>query len=374
MSPTNLIQSSSLPWLMATGLLLGALHAMEPGHAKTLIASFVVATRGSVPQAVLLGMSAAISHSLLIWVLAGAALYFGDRFIGDEIEPWLQLASGIVIVIIGLTMIWRLQRRGSATRHGAGPRGGQLIETGNGAVELTVEDGVAAEFRLCFYDTQMRVVPAPAAAAASVRTVRPDGTAQVFAFSPRGEHLVSTDPIPEPHEFEAVLSLPHGDHTHDHMVAFAEPHGHGHGHHPHGHPHPHPHPHDHEQHRLADAHADAHARQIAGRFDGRPVTTGQIAWFGLSSGLIPCPAALTMLLVCLRLKRITLGIGLVGAFSFGLAVTLVALGVVASLGVKSAARYLPGLDRWTGDLPYLSGAMVIAVGVFMGVSGFSHLG
>ena len=68
-------------------LLLGALHALEPGHAKTLIASFVVATRGSVPQAVLLGQPAAISHFLLIWVLAGTALYFVNEFIGDELEP-----------------------------------------------------------------------------------------------------------------------------------------------------------------------------------------------------------------------------------------------------------------------------------------------
>ncbi len=263
MNPTDLIESSSLLWLMGTGLVLGALHALEPGHAKTMIASFVVATRGSVPQAVLLGLSAAFSHSVLIWVLAGAALYFGDRYIGDDVEPWLQLGSGVVIVGIGLTMIWRLARTDQeAHRHGG-----------------------------------------------------------------------------------------HGDdHHHDHA------HGHDHGH-------------DHG----GDAHARSHARQIEQRFDGRAVTTRQIALFGLSSGLMPCPAALTMLLVCLRLKRIALGIGLVTAFSLGLAVTLVSLGVIAALGVAHASRRLAGFDRWTGLLPYVSGALVIGVGVFMGVSGFLHL-
>ena len=69
-----------------------------------------------------------------------------------------------------------------------------------------------------------------------------------------------------------------------------------------------------------------------------------------------------------------LGIDLVTAFSLGLAATLVGLGVVASLGVVQASHRLPGLDRWAGLLPYLSGALVIGVGVFMGVSSFSHLG
>ena len=89
---------------------------------------------------------------------------------------------------------------------------------------------------------------------------------------------------------------------------------------------------------------------------------------------MPCPAALTMLLLCLRLKRVVLGVGLVTAFSVGLAFTLVGLGVVASLGVRHASRHLPTFDRWSAILPYFSGALVIGVGVFMSVSGFSNLG
>ena len=355
--PATLIGSSSLPWLMGTGLVLGALHALEPGHAKTMIASFVIATRGSVKQAVLLGLSAAISHSLLVWILAAAALYFGDRYIGDDAEPWLQLASGLLIVAIGATMIARLGRRGSAHIHPhAGPRGGQTVETGDGLAELTVfEDGVPPEFRLFFYDRARRPVPPPEAPV-TLATVRPDSTRQLFAFTPQGLSLVSTTSIPEPHEFEAVLTLPHGSHTHDHVLAFTE---HAHHHH---------HDHDHE-----DAHTRAHAHQIAHRLDGRTVTTRQVVAFGLGSGLMPCPAALTMLLVCLRLKRLVLGAGLVTAFSAGLAITLVSLGIVAALGVRHASRRLPAFDRWSGALPYASAALIVAVGVFMGVSGYSRL-
>lgn len=377
MNPDILIQSSSIVWLLATGLLLGALHALEPGHAKTMIASFVVATRGSVPQAVLLGLSAAFSHSMLIWVLAGGALYFGDQYIGDDVEPWLQLGSGIVIVGIGVAMIWRLSRGGTArVASGSGPQGGRLIAVHDGVVELAVfEDGVPPEFRIFCYDVQLHRTTLPPAKTVSVRTIRPNGATQTFAFVSRGACLVSTDPIPEPHAFEAVMSLSHGDHTHEHVLAFHEEHEHAHENHGHHHQHDHDHAHhdNAQNHHGRDAHAEAHARQIARRFDGRSVTTRQIALFGLSSGLMPCPAALTMLLVCLRLKKIVLGVGLVTAFSLGLAITLVSLGVVAAIGVKHASRRLERFDRWVGIMPYVSGALIIGVGVIMGVSGFSLL-
>lgn len=52
-----------------------------------------------------------------------------------------------------------------------------------------------------------------------------------------------------------------------------------------------------------DAHQRAHAQEINRRFDGRQVTTGQIVLFGLTGGLIPCPASITVLLICLQLKK-----------------------------------------------------------------------
>ena len=373
MDPASLIGTASLPWLMATGLVLGALHALEPGHAKTMIASFVVATRGSVKQAVLLGLSAAISHSLLIWILAGAALYFGDRYIGDDAEPWLQVASGVIIVAIGATLLIRLGARGTTRLHSqAGLQGGQTVETGDGLAELCVFDqGRIPELRLFFYDHHRRPVPPPEPETVSVQTIRPDGSSQHLMFAASGASLVSTIPIQGPPEFEAVLSLLHGGHAHQHVLAF----GHGYDHyHDHGHAHDHDHSCDHARHNHdEDAHARAHARQIERRLDGRAVTTRQVVLFGLSSGLMPCPAALTMLLVCLRLKRLILGAGLVTAFSLGLAITLVSLGVVAALGVAHASRRLPALDRWVGFLPYCSGALIVGIGIFMGVSGYARL-
>jgi len=269
---TDLIQHSSLVWLMATGLLLGGLHALEPGHAKTMMASFIVATRGTARQAALLGVSAALSHSVLIWVLAAIALYTGNAFIGDDAEPWLQFGSGVLIAAIGVSMAWRHMQ---------------------------------------------------------TRTV-------------------------------VVTSVDAHDHEHHHD----DDHDHGHHHHPGSH--------DHGS-LTVDAHTRAHARQLEKTLASGPVTTRQIILFGFSGGLMPCPAALTMLLVCLRLKKVALGVGLVTSFSVGLAIVLVALGVVASIGVRHASRHLPRFERVAEWLPYVSSLIVVAVGVFMAVSGYRHL-
>src|SRR6266511_4801869 len=75
-----LARGSAHAWLfIPTAIFLGALHGLEPGHSKTMMAAFIVAIRGTIPQAPLLGLSAAISHSLLIWVLAAAALKYGSQ-------------------------------------------------------------------------------------------------------------------------------------------------------------------------------------------------------------------------------------------------------------------------------------------------------
>ena len=95
-------------WLfLPAAILLGALHGLEPGHSKTMMAAFIVAIRGTMGQAVLLGLSAAISHSLIIWVLAAAALHYGNQWNAETVEPYLQLGSAVMI--LGLAL-WKIGR------------------------------------------------------------------------------------------------------------------------------------------------------------------------------------------------------------------------------------------------------------------------
>src|SRR6266436_6258613 len=106
-------------WLyIPAAVLLGALHGLEPGHSKTMMAAFIVAIRGTVRQAVLLGLSAAISHSLLIWLLAALALHFGSQWDAERVEPFLQIGSAVCILALAAWMYFRTRRElGEAAGH-----------------------------------------------------------------------------------------------------------------------------------------------------------------------------------------------------------------------------------------------------------------
>ena len=135
--------------------------------------------------------------------------------------------------------------------------------------------------------------------------------------------------------------------------------------------HDHDHDHDHEH---GDAHARAHAEEIRRRVATGPVGNWQIVTIGLTGGLIPCPAAITVLLVCLQLRQFSLGVGLVLGFSIGLAVTLVTVGVLAALSVHHVARRWSGFGEFARRAPYASGAVIICVAVYIGVQGALALG
>ena len=122
-----------------------------------------------------------------------------------------------------------------------------------------------------------------------------------------------------------------------------------------------------------DAHELAHAQAIERRFADRDVTTGQIILFGLTGGLIPCPASITVLLLCLQLKKIALGATLVLCFSIGLALTMVASGVMAALSVKHLSRRWNGFGDISRHAPYLSGALILLVGCYIGWQGLQGL-
>ena len=69
-------QGPAHAWLyFPSAILLGALHGLEPGHSKTMMAAFIVAVRGSVKQAILLGLAATLSHTLVVWLVAVGGMY-----------------------------------------------------------------------------------------------------------------------------------------------------------------------------------------------------------------------------------------------------------------------------------------------------------
>jgi nickel/cobalt exporter len=146
------------------------------------------------------------------------------------------------------------------------------------------------------------------------------------------------------------------------------------GHESQAHAHDDDHDHDHDHHDgHADDHEREHATQIRRRFDGQHASNRQILLFGLTGGLVPCPASITVLMLCLQLKQLALGVALVLCFSIGLALTLVLVGVIAALGMRHAARRWDHFAVYTRRAPYLSGALMLLVGFYMAWHGLQGL-
>ncbi len=352
--------STSLWLFIPTAILLGALHGLEPGHSKTMMAAFIIAIRGTIGQAVLLGLSAAISHSFIIWVLAALALHFGNQWNADSAEPYLQIGSAVGVLALALWMFLRTRRdlreahHHHHNGHGHDHDESFLLDTGRGKIELSVfENGVPPVFRLRPSANETL----PEAANVVVETVRSDGARQTFAFAAKDSFLESRDDIPEPHEFDVVLTLTLGSERHTARTEFREAHEHTHG----------------EGAEFQDAHELEHADDIRQRFAGRTVTTPQIVLFGITGGLMPCPAAFSVLLICLQLKRIALGFTLVACFSFGLALTMVTTGVIAAWSVRHAEKRFKGFGEAMRRAPYVSCALLVVLAAYMAWHGWKTL-
>ncbi len=103
------------------------------------------------------------------------------------------------------------------------------------------------------------------------------------------------------------------------------------------------------------------------------MTTGQIVMFGLTGGLVPCGAAVTVLLLCLQTGRFLLGVALVLCFSIGLALTLVTVGAAAAFGAQHAAKRLPWFGALATTAPYLSSVLILVLGLYVGYEGVAAL-
>lgn len=147
---------------------------------------------------------------------------------------------------------------------------------------------------------------------------------------------------------------------------------HGHGL---GHVHLHDHHHDHGHfigHSHEHGHDHGHSHLPPGA-DGATVTWRSLLWLGISGGLLPCPAALVLLLVCISLQRTALGLLLVLAFSFGLALVLMGIGLLFIKGAGLLDR-LPRSAPLLRLLPAVSSLIITVLGVGLLLDALKGLG
>jgi nickel/cobalt transporter (NicO) family protein len=97
----------------------GALHALSPGHGKAMVAAYLVGTRGAPRHAVALGGIVTVTHTIGVFALGLVTLLLSQWVLPEDLYPWLNLAAGLLIVAVGLSVLgsrvrWAQEHRGHA--------------------------------------------------------------------------------------------------------------------------------------------------------------------------------------------------------------------------------------------------------------------
>lgn len=103
-APKNL-SLSLLGFSLLVAVVLGGLHALSPGHGKAVMAGYLVGTQGSKRHALILGLTITITHTAGVFALGLVTLYAASLVTPERLYPWLTLFSGLMILVIGATLI-----------------------------------------------------------------------------------------------------------------------------------------------------------------------------------------------------------------------------------------------------------------------------
>lgn len=109
---TRFIQSSSMSpgvllTMFVTAFLLGATHALSPGHGKAMVAAYLVGTEGRKRDAVILGLVVTFTHVISVIVMGLVVLYLANYVLPEQILPWLTFFSGGLIILTSLLLVRR---------------------------------------------------------------------------------------------------------------------------------------------------------------------------------------------------------------------------------------------------------------------------
>ena len=95
---------------LAIAFLWGGLHALSPGHGKTIVGAYLVGSRSNAQHALFLGLIITITHTAGIFALGLVTLGTSQFILTEQLYPWLSVFSGVLVTVIGLNLfISRLQ-------------------------------------------------------------------------------------------------------------------------------------------------------------------------------------------------------------------------------------------------------------------------
>jgi len=104
---------------LAVAFAFGALHARSPGHGKTMVAAYLVGSRGTMKHAAFLGGMVTLTHTICVFLLGLVTLVFAKYLAPEKLVTWLGAASGISIIVIGASLFYKRLRslRAAALHH-----------------------------------------------------------------------------------------------------------------------------------------------------------------------------------------------------------------------------------------------------------------
>jgi nickel/cobalt transporter (NicO) family protein len=310
-----LMDNITLPTLLislAVAFIWGAMHAMTPGHGKTIVGAYLVGSRGTPKHALYLGLTTTITHTLGVFLFGLITLFAAQYILPETLFPWMTLLSGLFVVGIG--------------------------------ANLSIERFRAAGMGSWFEKLKSSRVKS-----------EPGYVPVVQQTSAMGVHS----------QHRYILTLPqerHHSHYFDEHPHSPEIHAHTHD----SHHNKHGHQHDHDHHH-------SHVHNDHSHMPPEAITWRSLLALGISGGLLPCPSALVVLLGAIALNRIGFGLILVFAFSLGLAGALTAIGLAFLYAGKFLERF-PSQGRLINILPAFSALFISVIGLGIVVKALSEVG
>ena len=101
--------------LIAAAFGWGAMHALSPGHGKTMVAAYLIGTHGRSRDALALGLTVTVTHTIGVFALGFVALALSAYVLPEDLYPWLNLVSGLLVLAVGLGVL--RSRARSAREH-----------------------------------------------------------------------------------------------------------------------------------------------------------------------------------------------------------------------------------------------------------------
>jgi ABC-type nickel/cobalt efflux system permease component RcnA len=98
---------------LGAALFWGMAHALSPGHGKTIVTAYLVGQRGTPRHAALLGLVVTATHTVGVFALGAVTLVLSRFIVPEELYPWLNVVSGVLVVLIGASVLrsrWRHRR------------------------------------------------------------------------------------------------------------------------------------------------------------------------------------------------------------------------------------------------------------------------